>query len=326
MPVDVLGVTAIKPIERHGMEAVKFFLYDKETGAIMGRTPKSWFLIILFYIVYYIILAAFWALMIFVFFQTIDDKVPRWITDGSIIGSSPALGVRPAQDDKLIDSSMITFNQAQEKSHPNEVAGWQEWAARTEEFLKVYKESEGIDCSSGKPGPTQFCKFPVSSLGDCSKGNYGYDKGKPCVILKLNKIYGLEPGYFNDSSALPDYVPERVRQTLAGLKGENLNQVWVDCQPENTADAEGLGEIRYFPTSAGYPSQYYPYMNQEGYLGPLIAIQFLNPTAGQLIHIECRAYAANIKYSRKFNIGRAHFEILIHNEATAKAVNRDFEA
>ena len=32
MPVDVLGGTAIKPVERHGMEAVMFFLYDKEKG------------------------------------------------------------------------------------------------------------------------------------------------------------------------------------------------------------------------------------------------------------------------------------------------------
>ena len=75
MATNMLGVTAIKPVERHGMEAVKFFLYDRETGAVMGRTPKSWALIILFYTVYYICLAAFWAAMIMVFFQTIDDKV-----------------------------------------------------------------------------------------------------------------------------------------------------------------------------------------------------------------------------------------------------------
>ena len=248
-------------------------------------------------------------------------QVPRWVTDGSIIGSSPALGVRPAQSDELIDSAMITFHPGQAES-AGAVAGWKEWADRMDTFLEAYKGSEGVDCSSGAPGPEEFCKFPVSSLGPCGKGRYGYDKGKPCVVLKLNKIYGLEPGYYNNTAVLPDYVPDRVRQTISSLKGEARNQVWVDCQPENAADREGFGEIRYFPASAGFPSQYYPYMNQDGYLGPLIAVQFQNPTAGQLIHVECRAYAENIKYDKRHNIGRAHFEVLIHNEATAAAVNR----
>jgi hypothetical protein len=39
----------------------------------MGRTPLSWGLITIFYIIYYTILALFWALMIFVFMQTLTD-------------------------------------------------------------------------------------------------------------------------------------------------------------------------------------------------------------------------------------------------------------
>merc|ERR1711892_551446 len=58
-----IGCTALKPIERHGMDAVSWFLYDKNTGAIMGRTPLSWLLITIFYIVYYAFLAGFWALI-----------------------------------------------------------------------------------------------------------------------------------------------------------------------------------------------------------------------------------------------------------------------
>ena len=82
-----IGVTAIKPVERHGLEAVKWFLWDKDKGAIMGRTPLSWALITVFYIIYYSLLAGFWALMLFIFFQTIDDKEPTWVADKSIIGT-----------------------------------------------------------------------------------------------------------------------------------------------------------------------------------------------------------------------------------------------
>merc|ERR1711878_7572 len=69
-----IGCTAIKPVERHGLEAVKWFLYDKDTGAIIGRTPKSWALITIFYIIYYSCLAAFWVLCLYIFFQFIECR------------------------------------------------------------------------------------------------------------------------------------------------------------------------------------------------------------------------------------------------------------
>lgn len=74
----ILGVTAIKPVERHGWEAIKFFFWDPQKRAIMGRTPKSWFLITLFYIIYYAFLIGFWSLMMYIFMTTITDKEPKY--------------------------------------------------------------------------------------------------------------------------------------------------------------------------------------------------------------------------------------------------------
>merc|ERR1712110_747050 len=93
-----IGCSAIKPVERHGLEALKHFLYDPDTGAILSRTPKSWALITIFYIINYSCLAAFWCLCLFIFFQFIDNDQPRWQQENSLIGRSPALGVRPGQD------------------------------------------------------------------------------------------------------------------------------------------------------------------------------------------------------------------------------------
>lgn len=324
MPVDVLGGTAIRPIQREGWEAISFFLYDKSTGAIMGRTPKSWALIIGFYIIYYILLAAFWALCMFVFFKTIDDTVPKWTTDESLIGTSGALGIRPNQSDEFIDSSMIIFNQAAEgKTVTGGVAGWKEWAERTNKFLEEYRTSKGVDCTSEEPGPGKFCKFPLESLGPCGQDNFGYDLGKPCIYLKMNKIYGLTHSYYNDTADLPEELPTDLKLSMAKLTGEELNQIWVNCHPENPADKEGLGDIEYFPKSAGFHDKYFPFKNQANYLGPLVAVQFQNPTAGQLLHIECRAYAKNILYSKRDKLGIAHFELLIHNEATAKKADAE---
>lgn len=46
------------------------------------------------------------------------------------------------------------------------------------------------DCSNGNPAPAgKVCRFDVKTLGPCTQENgYGYAEGKPCVLLKLNKV------------------------------------------------------------------------------------------------------------------------------------------
>merc|ERR1712013_509649 len=127
-----IGCSAIKPVERHGWEAVSWFLYDKNTGAIRGRTPLSWLLITIFYIIYYAFLAGFWALMLIIFFQFIEEGRPRWdYSQGSLIGSSPALGLRPNQDWDHIDSSMLIFNKNKMKDGRT-IPGYAQWVGRTD--------------------------------------------------------------------------------------------------------------------------------------------------------------------------------------------------
>lgn len=52
--------------------------------------------------------------------------------------------------------------------------------------------------------------------------------------------------------------------------------VWVSCEGENPADVENIGSIQYIPRR-GFPSYYFPYLNTEGYLPPLVAVYFENP-------------------------------------------------
>lgn len=53
--------------------------------------------------------------------------------------------------------------------------------------------------------------------------------------------------------------------------------IWISCEGENPADIEYLGPIRYFPKVQGFPGYYYPFENTEGYLSPLVAVQFERP-------------------------------------------------
>eukprot|EP00092_Neocalanus_flemingeri_P009590 GFUD01010321.1.p1 GENE.GFUD01010321.1~~GFUD01010321.1.p1 ORF type:complete len:330 (+),score=73.14 GFUD01010321.1:154-1143(+) len=318
-----IGCTALKPIERHGLEAVSWFLYDKNTGAIMGRTPLSWLLITIFYIIYYACLAGFWALMLIVFFQFIEEKQPRWQQDASLIGRSPALGVRPGQTWDLIDSSIIMFNKDKEADEDYKVPGYGGWVERTNNFLGEYKPKvpapNGVDCANNDATSDQFCEFPLSSLGPCNTGNYGYDDGEPCILLKLNRIYGLVPDYYNTTEELPEEMPKEVKDRIGAAT--NKNQVWVSCRGENAADKEGMGEFTFYPSEGSFSDKYFPYTNQDSYQSPIVAVKFKGTTAGQFVHVECRAWAKNIGYDKRDRKGIAHFELMVHNTATAAAVD-----
>ena len=96
----ILGATALKPVERHWWEVVRDLIYNPKNGEYFTRTPKSWALITVFYLIYYSLLFCFWAAMMTIFLQTIpnvEDKVgPKWQSENSIIGVSPgraSLGV-----------------------------------------------------------------------------------------------------------------------------------------------------------------------------------------------------------------------------------------
>ena len=50
-----------------------------------------------------------------------------------------------------------------------------------------------IDCPDGKRSnsdPNKVCRFDITVLGsDCDHvHNYGFDEGRPCILLKLNRV------------------------------------------------------------------------------------------------------------------------------------------
>ncbi|XP_040583160.1 sodium/potassium-transporting ATPase subunit beta [Lepeophtheirus salmonis] len=314
---NTLGGTAIKPVERHGLEAIRWFLYDPEKGAIMGRTPMSWLKIIVFYIIYYIFLSVFWLLMLFVFFFTIDNHSPKWQNANGIIGKSPGLGLRPYQDFANIDSSMIIFNKDSSESYKS-IPGYSEWALRSQRFLDSYKPINSTVCKEGD-GEDAICSFDVSTLGECAEEGHGYSSGRPCIFLKLNRIYGLKNVHYTKADEFPGDAPEELKEHVETV--ENKEQVWIHCRGENSGDIESLGPIAYYPPSRGFPDRYFPYLNQPNYLSPIVAVQFLEPAVGQLLHIECRAWAENIAYSRMDRLGIVHLELMLHDKMTIKTIS-----
>lgn len=326
---EILGATAFKPVERKGWEAVRYLIHNPETGEYFTRTPKSWALITVFYLIYYSLLACFWAAMLTIFLQTIpnvDDKLgPRWTTEYSIIGVSPGLGLKPGQTPEKIDSSMIQYNK--QKAENGDIDGYQTWVDRAAKFLDDIKEiqqkGELETCSKGKgASDTKACKFDTTSLETCTKPEDAYKAGSPCVYLKLNKIYGLVPTPYTKalvSNLTDDDMPKTLRDHISAQVDDS--QVWVECHGENPADVEALaGKISYYPPTQGYPNYYFPYKQQDGYVNPVVAVQFKDVPVNQLIHIECRAWAKNIGYNRRDRIGINHLEIMVMDNDGEKSV------
>lgn len=147
-------------------------------------------------------------------------------------------------------------------------------------FFAAYKESHSNqkNCDfDALPNKNQVCKLDVTSFKECTQQfSYGYNNSAPCIFLKLNRIYGWLPEYYNDTTDLPADMPSSLRKHIEQLEPKQRNQVWVSCQGEDGGDKEILHEIEYFPTR-GFPSYFYPYLNVKNYVSPLVAVKFMRP-------------------------------------------------
>jgi sodium/potassium-transporting ATPase subunit beta len=310
----ILGGTAIKPVERHGWDAIRNFIYNKDTGEFITRTPKSWGLICLFYLIYYSCLAAFWAANMVLFLKIqIDDKTPTWTLENSRIGTNPGMGYRPINADSNIDSSIFRLKWDNQKGMDE--AGDGEnlftigWAKRLEIFLEEYTKA-------GDP--------LIESLGECGKAPYGYKANgeaaqiQPCVMLKMNRIYGKTFEAFTaaEIDAYNDNVEDARNRMPPGAAAKlkaSPTKVIVNCEGEWPLDKEVLeaNPLTYFPADQGLPFEPV-YTNQPDYRSPLVAVQMPSTLPkGQLIHIECRLWFKGVVHSRKEKMAMTRFEFLL---------------
>ena len=229
---------------------------------------------------------------------------------------------------------MIIWNKDSELSTLNEVPGYGTWKRQINNFLNkdynqtnTFNDKNIINCPvDHEPNADTVCRFDLrENLQGCAaqgKDHFGYSSGRPCLYLKLNRIVGVPNQPYNDSNNLPKEMPEELKMHIG--KQRDKNQVWVHCQGENAADREIVnGNIEYFPKTRGFPAKYFPYKGQLYYQSPVVAIRLKNIPVGQLVHIECRAWAKNIGYVRMHRIGMVHFEIFMLDNATGEMFNYD---
>eukprot|EP00095_Tigriopus_kingsejongensis_P003906 maker-scaffold85_size395806-snap-gene-0.8 protein:Tk03906 transcript:maker-scaffold85_size395806-snap-gene-0.8-mRNA-1 annotation:"sodium potassium-transporting atpase subunit beta-2" len=237
---------AQKPVERPGWEGIRHFLWNSETIKIG-----------LFYLIYYSLLTGYFIAMLFIFYQTLDNEQPKWQNANGIIGDNPGLGFRPMPSEDSVESTLMLFRHGDLRT-----ADWDLWSNRLDEYMEDYKRAGDVNkkptphviqCEFGRPpGEGQICQVETTKLltGNCTKDeNYGYKNGKPCVLLKLNRIYGWTPDLYTNSSDMPEKAPpslityikkkEEAKDPMVG------NMVWLSCEGENPADRENIGQIEW---------------------------------------------------------------------------------
>lgn len=281
-------------------------LWDSDKGEFLGRNASSWGKILGFYVIFYIVLALFAGGLFALFNTTLNDERPKWLLDESLIGSNPGLGFRPMPPEDNPDSTLIFFSN-REKWTDN-------WVKTIDEFLAPFEEigSNEVDCAKNKPESGKVCKVDIkNAFGPCNRENsYGYLEKKPCIFLKLNKIFSWKPEYY-DKNDLPGNMPDTLKSHIQ--KASTNEVVWVSCEGEYPADKEHIGELQYFTSQGnfGFNGNFYPFEKQDGYKQPLVAVQFKNATQGVIINIECKAWAKNIEHDRKERRGSVHLELMI---------------
>jgi sodium/potassium-transporting ATPase subunit beta len=295
----------------------KIFCWNYQKKEFLGRTKESWLKICLFYFCFFIGLGIFFTSCVVVHMATLDLVKPEYYNnysvmnqqyiDGKHVGISPGLGFRPHINP--VTSLIRVKSSASNLEHPH---NFRQYAEQLEEFLKNnFYQLESLINFFGPDNP-------------CNRDrHFEYDKAKPCVLLKLNKIYDWIPQAFESSDPLPNEL--KPYEDLVRMYPEN---VFVICEGENPVDKDLIGNIKYYSVTPdngpgegpiGFlPFSYYPYKLNYGndwdltnYYAPLIFAYFPEITTNVLVNVMCKAFAKNIHVNTLYRAGSVHFELII---------------
>lgn len=100
-------------------------------------------------------------------------------------------------------------------------------------FFSVYKQP-GLNPGRGQniyncdydrsPAKGQVCNVDVNKWKPCHVENeFGYHKSTPCIFLKLNRIYGWIPEYYNDTMRLNPTMPRTLIEYIAQLPPKEVS-------------------------------------------------------------------------------------------------------
>ncbi|KAL7983845.1 hypothetical protein Chor_000721 [Crotalus horridus] len=270
------------------MENFQRFVWNPDTGQLMGRTLINWVWISLYYVAFYVVIIGLFALSIYSLMKTINPYTP----DYQDRLKSPGVTLRPdVYGEKGLE---IYYNISQQSS-------WDGYVLTLQKFLSAYNETmqEGHkNCSQENyyyqktfdaPNNEKYsCKFTKDMLENCSglmDSTFGFPEGSPCLIIKMNRLSHTSTNTYLIYGQLKDDSPL---------------------------------EVAYYPANGTFSLHYFPYYGlkaQPTYTNPLVAVKLLNISLNKEVHIVCRVIGTGITSDNPHDPyeGKVEFKIRIQN-------------
>lgn len=304
------------------------FLWNPNEGTVLGRTARSWGRITVFYLFYYAFLTCLFTISITITYHCLDKSTPYYQTRLE----NPGVIVQPKLKSKDSLERDIIYSLSDEASYGK-------YTSQLTDFLEPYNGNQTdddlwADCDTSLARTdlvfnneqiATSCRFdPEEKLGACGSGDYGYSEGKPCVLVKLNRVINWLPLGYSDPSVSEEGEFSKA-PSLADVLGDRETsncQLYVSCYGIKEADRENLnGEVaqvskntKYNPEGLGFG--FYPYfgkVHQPNYLSPLVGVQFTNVTRNVEINVGCKVYAQNIDEMDRLESGYFRFKLQIND-------------
>ncbi|KAG2463706.1 AT1B4 protein, partial [Polypterus senegalus] len=263
---------------------------EEEEGRMPYKTEYA--LIILFYLVLYAFLAAMFSVCMYALLLTISPYKPTYRE--RVV--PPGVMISPC-----VEGFDIAFNASDSES-------WKKYKEALDYYLNPFcfaaydddiQEKKNLLCNGenyimrdgAEDAVRTACQFKRSLLGNCSgivDPSFGYSEGKPCILMKMNRIVGYLPG---DGTA-----------------------VSVSCEVQK-GEQEDLGPPSFYPSNS-FSLKYYPYYGKlvhVNYTSPLVAIQFAEVKKDVLLTVQCKLNGSGIINDSPHDrfLGRITFTLLV---------------
>ncbi|PIC35726.1 hypothetical protein B9Z55_014993 [Caenorhabditis nigoni] len=270
------------------------------------------------YIFSFIYLGVLWGLaiilaivLVYFNYSRLDPQFPTYFGDGSFLGGVPKATFDPNPRRFLEDGNLnvMEWNIYNFDSYVN-------YLIRYKQLLKNYSGGDSIKkrvagkdlCSNQTLTGAEACQFDrFTGFGECVLSHenlehgFGFSKGQPCIMLKLNKIVGWAPSF---------EVNETETCTPGNLCcGEGIQ---FECKSDDDVQFE------FYPET-GIPSCYFPYMNQNGYEQPYQMVKLANITFNRDTTIECYPKDDSLRTLASGKVNEARFHIKVSDVSVDEA-------
>lgn len=294
------------------------YVWNPETKEFLGRTRASWAKFGLFYLIFYLFLAGFFTVMMYVFFLTINEKLPRYSTPSESLLKNPCLVFRPKANSFWDRRHHYPYNTKENNTSISFVSS-------LESFLEPYQQAANGSTSTfyrectGLKGyspddKTKPCLFnltqALSGLNPpCNQDNqWGWHSGSPCLFFRLNKMIKFFPTPTQKISA---EVKNQISDTYGDLEEKLKENLLLWCESES----EGVKLVQPYPF---LPLHYFPYLNQPHYLSPLVVVR-VNTVLDKESRVKCKVWAKNVRDQVKDNyLGVAYLSFHTTTDGNAR--------